>query len=191
MCRGAESVRLEGTDACRVRDRPHASKSSMLWPTVQSLPYGSARLSGVGTSRNHPRVGMLQARKPSVASCPVGGAACSTWTIKAGCHEPSNQTAPIVPTVQDQNHKNVERARGDLWVSYALTFPNANFFSSNGCSFSVRTFWFTFLARRNMSKSQTLRLCIQTNIDILLLLALPPIEAKKFQVLKIEKHVDF
>ena len=117
--------------------------------------------------------------------------AAQHWTIRAGWREPSNQTARIVPTVQDQSRRNVERARGALWASYALAFPNANFFSSNRCSFSVRTLWVTFLGLNSRLKPQTLKLCIQTNIDILFLLVLSPIETNEFQVLKISKNVYF
>ena len=42
-----------------------------------------------------------------------------------------------------------------------------------------------------MLEPQTLKLCIQTNINVLLLLVLSPIEASEVQVLEIEKHVSF
>ena len=93
--------------------------------------------------------------------------------------------------VQDQSHRNVERARGALWASYALAFPNANFFSSNRCSFSVRTLLITFLRVNSRLKPQTLKLFIQTNIDILFLLVLSLIKTNEFQVLKIAKNAHF
>ena len=117
--------------------------------------------------------------------------AAQHWTIRAGWREPWNQTARILPMVQDESHRNVERARGALWASYALAFPDANFFSSNRCSFSVRTLWITFLGQNSRLKPQTLKLCIQTNIDILFLLVLSLIETNEFQILKIGKHVHF
>ena len=42
-----------------------------------------------------------------------------------------------------------------------------------------------------MLKSQTLKLCIQTNIDILFLLILFPIERNVFEVFKITTNVHF
>ena len=151
---------------------------------VQSLPPASGHFSEVGTSRIHPRVGMLETKTPSITSC-------STWNDKNRLSRAVEQTAPTVPAVQDQSHRNVERARGALWASYALAFPNASFLCSNRCSFSVRTLWVTFLGVNSRLKPQTLKLCIQTNIDILFLLVLPPIQTNEFQMLKSTKNVHF
>ena len=40
-------------------------------------------------------------------------------------------------------------------------------------------------------KPQTLKLCIQTNIDILFLLVLLPIETNEFEMIKIAKNMHF
>ena len=47
-------------------------ESARCCDAVQSLPHASTHLDGMGTSRIHLRVGMLETGKPSVASC-------STW----------------------------------------------------------------------------------------------------------------
>ena len=69
------------------------------------------------------------------------------------CHEPSKQSAPIVATMQNQKHRNVERARGALWASYALAFPNANFLASTSVLLAFRQVGFLFWLKLQVESS--------------------------------------
>ena len=58
------------------------------------------------------------------------------------------------------------------------------FFAPTGALLAFGHFELPFFGVNFRLKPQTLKLCIQTNIDILFLLALSPIETKDFQVSK-------
>ena len=167
------TVRVVNSTEPSVRFRGERGRFSP-WVRAANVPWRES-------DRPYPWV--LQIKMLSVADCPTGYASRVILVDEMRTRFP--------PRLRGAYCRNVERARGALWASYALAFPHANFFCSNSCSFSIRTLWVTFLSAQNRLKPQTLKLCLHTNIDTLFLLALSPIETKDFQVFKIANDVHF
>ena len=63
------------------------------------------------------------------------------------------------------------------------------FSAPTGALLAFGHFELPFLIQNSKLKPQTLKLCIQTNIDILFLLALSMIETNEFQVFKIAQEI--
>ena len=70
-------------------------------------------------------------------------------------------------------------------------FLMPTFSAPTGALLAFGHFELPFLGVNSRLKPQTLKLCIQTNIDILFLLVLSLIETKEFQLFKIGKNVHF